>query len=409
MFVVGILVEGESANAQSCPNEGFLGVDGLVIANQGDDDFDGRVLRCNSSGNTVQIGDTDDSFINIGERASSANGGTDGTDVTVQIGDDAGDILNVTGTSTFTGPVTVNGNTDLNGTLDVDGFTQLDGLNVDGATTLDATTIDGTATVNGFTDLNGNVDVQNDLTVGGFTTLNNGLAVNNNNITVTGGNINTNQSVNAGVNVNADQDVTAGRNVSAVNNVNAGNNVNATNNVEAGLDVNAGRNVSAVNNINAGNNVNVGNNLQVTQDAFVGRNAVIDGSTTLGDSAGDNLTVNAGNVFFNNLPSSSSTDLLVIESDGRVGVNNNIIDDLRSGIAATIAMDNAEAELRPGHRFGIGVGFGVYEDETAIGTSGKFLFTDPNSTGTAVTFKASAGFGLTTDSFAAGAGLGFSF
>ncbi len=42
-------------------------------------------------------------------------------------------------------------------------------------------------------------------------------------------------------------------------------------------------------------------------------------------------------------------------------------------------------------------------------TSGKFLFTDPNSTGTAVTFKASAGFGLTTDSFAAGAGLGFSF
>lgn len=141
----------------------------------------------------------------------------------------------------------------------------------------------------------------------------------------------------------------------------------------------------------------------------INNDLTVQNNTTLGDAAGDTLDVNAGNVFFNNLPSSSSTDLLVIESDGRVGVNNNIIDDLRSGIAATIAMDNAEAELRPGHRFAIGIGLGVYEDETAIGTSGKFLFTDPNSTGTAVTFKASAGFGLTTDSFAAGAGLGLSF
>jgi len=52
------------------------------------------------------------------------------------------DVLNVAELATFSG------NIDANGNLDVDGTTELDGLNVDGASTLDAVTIDGLLDIN---------------------------------------------------------------------------------------------------------------------------------------------------------------------------------------------------------------------------------------------------------------------
>ncbi|QCS48358.1 hypothetical protein FEK30_02290 [Picosynechococcus sp. PCC 11901] len=358
------------------------------------------IIRCqsptaggdaNDGPDTITIGDdVDDTTINIGE-----NSGTP-LSVTTNIGDEGSDILNVTGDSTFTGQVTVN---------------------------------------------------------------NGPLTVNGNNIAVNGGNINTNQSVNAGVNVNAGQDVTAGRNVSAVNNVNAGNNVNVGNNLNVTQDAFINRNlivdgvsqlddtnVDGTFNVQNGNTANFSGPVNVSgfttttgisnTGALTTDTLEVLGATTLNglattngiantgaittdtlDVAGtlevDGVTTLNGPTILNGLSDSSSEDLLVINSDNSVGVNRNVIGELRkelrTGIASSIAMENAEPELRPGHRYAIGLGFGTFEDETAIGTAAKFLFTDPNSTGTAATFKVSAGWGLNADTFSAGAGLGLSF
>ncbi|AMA10091.1 hypothetical protein [Picosynechococcus sp. PCC 73109] len=200
----------------------------------------------------------------------------------------------------------------------------------------------------------------NDLVVNGTSTLNGATSVTNGGLSVVGGTTTDSLTVSGNSDLNGNLDVDGftqldGLNVDGVTTLDA-TTVDGQFTVNGFSDLNGSANIQ--NNLTVQDNVTIQDDLTVWDD------------TTLGSSSTDTLNVNAGNVFFNNLPSSNSTDLLVIESDGRVGVNNNIIDDLRSGIAATIAMDNAEAELRPGHRFAVGLGFGVYEDETAIGTSG---------------------------------------
>ena len=81
------------------------------------------------------------------------------------------DATTMAGDLTQTGDHLLTGNSDMSGNLDVDGNTELDGLNVDGATTLDATTMAGDLTQTGDHLLTGNSDISGNLDVDGSTEL----------------------------------------------------------------------------------------------------------------------------------------------------------------------------------------------------------------------------------------------
>ncbi|ANV85001.1 hypothetical protein AWQ21_11820 [Picosynechococcus sp. PCC 7003] len=247
-------------------------------------------------------------------------------------------------------------------------------------------------------------------------------------------------SFQTGLNITTTEVATEGSTQTAVDNLVSCNNVNSTNIVSNATDIatNSTNIVSnatdiATNSTNivsnatdiATNSTNIVSNATdiATNSTNIVSNAtdIATNSTNIVSNATDiatnstNIVSNATDIATNSTNIVSNATDIATNSTNIVSNATDIADlkqdvkELRAGVASVIAMDNAEPELRPGHRFGIGVGFGTFQDETALGAAAKFLFTDPNSTGTAVTFKGSAGWGLNEDTFSAGAGIGISF
>ncbi|ANV91459.1 YadA C-terminal domain-containing protein [Picosynechococcus sp. PCC 8807] len=228
------------------------------------------------------------------------------------------------------------------------------------------------------------------------------------------------------LNITTAEVATEGSTQNAVDNLVSCNNANSTNIVSNANDIatNSTNIVSNANDIatNSTNIVSNANDIATNSTNIVSNaNDIATNSTNIVSNAND-IATNSTNIVSNaNDIATNSTNIVSNANDiatNSTNIATNAADiadlkqdvkELRAGVASVIAMDNAEPELRPGHRFGIGVGFGTFQDETALGAAAKFLFTDPNSTGTAVTFKGSAGWGLNEDTFSAGAGLGISF
>ncbi|ANV88258.1 YadA-like family protein [Picosynechococcus sp. PCC 7117] len=214
------------------------------------------------------------------------------------------------------------------------------------------------------------------------------------------------------LNITTAEVATEGSTQNAVDNLVSCNNANSTNIVSNANDIatNSTNIVSNANDIatNSTNIVSNANDIATNSTNIVSNaNDIATNSTNIVSNAND-IATNSTNIVSNaNDIATNSTNIATNAAD--IADLKQDVKELRAGVASVIAMDNAEPELRPGHRFGIGVGFGTFQDETALGAAAKFLFTDPNSTGTAVTFKGSAGWGLNEDTFSAGAGLGISF
>ena len=122
----------------------------IGITNDNEIDTSSGNLVLDSAGGTVDITDNLSVSGNIVHSSGSAkfdNVRIDANEIDTTTGnliiDSAG------GTTTIDDNLSVTGNHTVSGTLDVDGTTELDGLNVVGATTLDATTIEGTLSITG--------------------------------------------------------------------------------------------------------------------------------------------------------------------------------------------------------------------------------------------------------------------
>ena len=336
------------------------------------------------------------------------------------------DNLTVTGATNLNNDLTVGGDTNLNNDLTVTGNTNLNNsLTVKGATNLN-----DQLTVTGATDL------KQGLTVGGATNLNNSLTVTGptdlkQGLTVAGGPTDLNQ----GLNVNGQTNITGGINqqVTDINGNGSRFAVDAlgatiTNQTAAGLArISASDGVISLDS-NTQNNTVRGFSIASSTDSLNGARyssgltngtqstglTVLPTATTLSGGGLNNpsqLSLTATGASFGNGSPGAPIGAPITVTGVADGVNpydavnmrqlNQMTNIVSTGVASIAAMSNIP-DLSPTKKFGIGVGYGNFQGNSAvaIGASGRLS--------SALTVKASVGSGYNSNT-SVGTGLTFSW
>ena len=346
--------------------------------------------------------------------------------------------LAVTGDTNLDKTLTVTGTTNLNNDLTVTGPTDLkQGLTVTGATNLNndltvkgVTNLDNSLTVKGATNLN------DQLTVTGATNLNNSLTVTGptdlkQGLTVAGGPTDLNQ----GLNVNGQTNITGGINqqVTDINGNGSRFAVDAlgatiTNQTAAGLArISASDGVISLDS-NTQNNTVRGFSIASSTDSLNGARyssgltngtqstglTVLPTATTLSGGGLNNpsqLSLTATGASFGNGSPGAPIGAPITVTGVADGVNpydavnmrqlNQMTNIVSTGVASIAAMSNIP-DLSPTKKFGIGVGYGNFQGNSAvaIGASGRLS--------SALTVKASVGSGYNSNT-SVGTGLTFSW
>jgi hypothetical protein len=343
------------------------------------------------------------------------------------------DNLTVTGDTNLNNSLTVTGPTNLNNSLTVTGPTNLNNsLTVTGPTDLkQGLTVTGATNLNDQLTVTGATDLKQGLTVGGATNLNNSLTVTGptdlkQGLTVAGGPTDLNQ----GLNVNGQTNIIGGIN-QQVTDINGGSRfavdalgATITNQTAAGLArISASNGVISLDS-NTQNNTVRGFSIASSTDSLNGARyssgltngtqstglTVLPTATTLSGGGLNNpsqLSLTATGASFGNGSSGAPITVTGVAD----GVNpydavnmrqlNQMTNIVSTGVASIAAMSNIP-DLSPTKKFGIGVGYGNFQGNSAvaIGASGRLS--------SALTVKASVGSGYNSNT-SVGTGLTFSW
>ena len=166
-------------------------------------------------------------------------------------------------------------------------------LAVTGATNLSSLTTSGNATIGGNLNVTGNITLTGNLSVPGTLSSTGDFAVNTNKFNVAASSGNTSVAGTLGV--------TGATNLSSLSTSGAAT-VGTTLGVTGNFSVNSTQFTVAA----ASGNTNVAGTLDVAGNTTLSGDLAVNGNTTIGNAAGDSLTVTAGTVAINNLPSKTT-------------------------------------------------------------------------------------------------------
>jgi hypothetical protein len=238
---------------------------------------------------SVSDGSGNDSALQLSNSAASISGTLTATGATT-----LQSTLGVTGVTTLQSTLGVTGAATLQSTLLLSGAATLQStLGVTGATNLSTLSTSGNATVGGNLNVTGATTLSGNLSVPGTLSCTGDFAVNTNKFNVTASSGNTTTAGTLGV---------AGDLAVATNKFNV-TAASGNTTVAGTLGVTGATSLSSLSTSNA---ATVGTTLGVTGNTTLSADLTVNGNTTIGDTSGDSLTVTAGTVAINNLPSKST-------------------------------------------------------------------------------------------------------